>query len=78
MGLLKRVLRGLAFGFLAVVLLFEEWGWEPLARAFARLARLPLWGLVERKIAGLHGSIFDAANVGELAALLASIVSDPE
>ena len=34
--------------------------------------------LVERKIAGLHGSIFDAANVGELAALLASIVSDPE
>lgn len=53
MGLFKRVLRGIIFGFLAVVLLFEEWGWEPLARAFARLARLPLWGLVERKIAGL-------------------------
>jgi len=27
---------------LALVILFEEWGWEPLRRAFALLARLPL------------------------------------
>ncbi|MBC7706677.1 MAG: amino acid adenylation domain-containing protein [Rhodoferax sp.] len=34
--------------------------------------------LVERGIAGLHGSIFESANVGELASVLASIVADPE
>ena len=27
---------------LALLILFEEWGWEPLRRAFALLARLPL------------------------------------
>ena len=27
---------------LALLILFEEWGWEPLRRVFARLARLPL------------------------------------
>lgn len=53
MGFVKRVLRGLVFGVLAAVLLFEEWGWEPLARLFAQLARLPLWGMLERKIATL-------------------------
>jgi hypothetical protein len=53
MAFLKRILRGLIFGILAIVLLFEEWGWEPLAKLMARLARLPLWGLLERKIAGL-------------------------
>ena len=34
--------------------------------------------LVERGIAGLHGSIFESDNVGELASVLASIVADPE
>lgn len=36
---------------LALVLIFEEWGWEPLARLAALLARLPLWGRIERRIA---------------------------
>ncbi len=27
---------------LALLILFEEWGWEPLRRAFALLARLPV------------------------------------
>lgn len=53
MDLVKRILRGLTFGILAVVLLFEEWGWEPLASLFNRLARLPLWAQLEKKIAGL-------------------------
>ena len=53
MNLLKRILRALAFGVLAIVLLFEEWGWEPLARLFARLARLPLWARLEAFIARL-------------------------
>jgi hypothetical protein len=53
MQFLRKILRGLLFPFVAAVLLFEEWGWEPLAAAFARLARLPLWAWLERKIAQL-------------------------
>ena len=53
MALISRFLRGLALGLFAVVLLFEEWGWEGLAALMARLARLPFWGWLERKIAGL-------------------------
>ena len=53
MDIFKRILRGLVFGILAIVLLFEEWGWEPLANLFRRLARLPLWAQLEKKIAGL-------------------------
>jgi hypothetical protein len=53
MDILKRLLRGLVFGVLAIVLLFEEWGWEPLANLFRRLARLPMWAQLERQIAGL-------------------------
>lgn len=53
MKTLRRLLRALLFALIAAFLLFEEWGWEPLAAAFARLARLPLWAALERKIAGL-------------------------
>ena len=35
---------------LALVLLFEEWGWEPLAALLARLGRLPFLAWVERSI----------------------------
>ena len=38
---------------LALVLIFEEWGWEPLSRLLGYLARLPLWARMERFIAGL-------------------------
>ena len=41
---MKRLVTALrrAFGVLvALVVLFEEWGWEPLQRLMARLARLP-------------------------------------
>lgn len=42
------------FGFLfALLILFEEWGWEPLQRALARLGRLPLLRQVEAAISGL-------------------------
>ncbi|MEO5658446.1 MAG: hypothetical protein ABIQ90_01435 [Polaromonas sp.] len=34
-------------------LLFEEWGWEPLAAGFAALGRLPLWRQLERLITRL-------------------------
>lgn len=46
-------LRKLFVAPLALVLVFEEWGWEPLSRAFAWVARLPLWARVERLIQGL-------------------------
>ena len=37
----------------ALVLLFEEWGWEPLQAAMARIARLPPLAWLERRIARL-------------------------
>ena len=53
MQTLKSILRKIIYLPIAAFLLFEEWGWEPLAAAFARLARLPLWAALERKVAGL-------------------------
>lgn len=49
---LARALRRLAGGVLALLILFEEWGWQPLQRAMARLAAWPAWrrleGLIQR------------------------------
>jgi hypothetical protein len=50
--LLQR-LKAAASWLLALVVLFEEWGWEPLQRALGRLARLPLIGALERWIGAL-------------------------
>ena len=38
---------------LALVILFEEWGWSPLARGLGRLARRAGVQRLERRIAGL-------------------------
>ena len=38
---------------LALVILFEEWGWEPLAALMARIARWPVFAWVERRIRAL-------------------------
>ena len=38
---------------LALWLLFEEWGWEPLAACFAALGHLPVWRRLERLIVRL-------------------------
>lgn len=38
---------------LALIVLFEEWGWRPLARMLARLAEWRPWARVESAIAGL-------------------------
>jgi hypothetical protein len=48
--ILRRFLRALAAALLVPVLLFEEWGWEPLAAMVGRLARLPFWARVEAAI----------------------------
>jgi hypothetical protein len=53
MDWLRRLPRNIVFGLLALLLLFEEWGWEPLAALLAKLARLPVWAAVERTIARL-------------------------
>jgi hypothetical protein len=49
-AVLKRILKGVLFAPLALFLLFEEWGWEPLAAGFAALGRLPVWRQLERLI----------------------------
>jgi hypothetical protein len=38
---------------LALVVLFEEWGWEPLMRFMGWLAHLPVIGWLERRITAL-------------------------
>ncbi len=48
-----RILRRLGGGLLALLILFEEWGWVPLQRAAAFVARLPLLAWAERRIAAL-------------------------
>ena len=50
---LKKILKQIFFFLIAALLLFEEWGWAPLAAAFARLARLALWAWLERQISQL-------------------------
>ena len=52
-ALLLRLLRAPAVVLVALLIAFEEWGWEPLQRAVARLMRLPLLRRVEAAIATL-------------------------
>jgi hypothetical protein len=50
---LLRLLKAAFTWLLALLILFEEWGWEPLVRLLGLLARLPVIGWVERRIARL-------------------------
>ncbi len=52
-GWLRAALRALFTPIVGAILIFEEWGWQPLQRAMARLARLPLWARLEAWIAAL-------------------------
>jgi hypothetical protein len=49
----KAFLRRIFVAIFALVLLFEEWGWEPLAALLARLAKLPFFAWLERRIRAL-------------------------
>jgi len=51
--MLRRALKALFHWTIALLILFEEWGWVPLANALARLGRLPVFRWVERKIQAL-------------------------
>ena len=53
MSTLRKLLRALAAIVLVPVLLFEEWGWEPLAAQVSKLARLPLWAKLEERVKNL-------------------------
>jgi len=48
-----RLLKTLFGWLLALVILFEEWGWEPLQRALAWVARLPGLRWLEQRIQSL-------------------------
>ncbi|MEO6856783.1 MAG: hypothetical protein ABI410_21275 [Rhodoferax sp.] len=50
MHYVKRFLKAVFHTAIALVLIFGEWGWEPLARAMDRLARLPVWSQLEALI----------------------------
>ncbi len=52
-GAMACLLRRAVGALLALLILFEEWGWEPLQRALARLGRLPLLRQLEALIARL-------------------------
>lgn len=52
-GRAGRALRAAFTGLLALLILFEEWGWDPLQRALARLGRLPLLRQIEGLISRL-------------------------
>ena len=45
--LLGRITRGLLKGVLAILIVFEEWGWKPLAAALASLGRLKPFAWIE-------------------------------
>jgi hypothetical protein len=53
MRILKKLLSILGMALLVPVLLFEEWGWEPLARGAAKLARLRIWARLETALRAL-------------------------
>ncbi|OOV09099.1 hypothetical protein [Rhodoferax fermentans] len=48
-----RLLKAVLAGLLALLILFEEWGWEPLQRALAWVGRIPGLRWLERHIAAL-------------------------
>jgi hypothetical protein len=57
MARLWRSLKGLLIALLqwplALLILFEEWGWEPLQRALARIGQWPGFRWIERRVSAL-------------------------
>jgi hypothetical protein len=49
----KPILRSILQMLLALIIVFEEWGWQPLANLLGRLARWQPWAAVETAIARL-------------------------
>jgi len=53
MNLLRGLLHWLFTWLVVLLILFEEWGWEPLERLAARLGRLPVFDWLEREVVAL-------------------------
>ncbi|TDP72394.1 hypothetical protein [Roseateles toxinivorans] len=53
MSRLLRALKTVGGWLLALLILFEEWGWAPLSRLMARIGALPLFRQIERWVGGL-------------------------
>jgi hypothetical protein len=53
MRTLLRFIKNLLSIPLALLILFEEWGWEPLQALLARCARWPVWAWFEKRIVAL-------------------------
>jgi len=53
LSLLVHALKILGTLLFALLLIFEEWGWDPLARLLYRMARLPVWSQIEKLIVRL-------------------------
>jgi hypothetical protein len=53
MSTLWRWCKGLLQWPLALLILFEEWGWEPLQRVLARIGQWPGFRWIERRISAL-------------------------
>ena len=53
MAFLRRMLRHAFSALVALILLFEEWGWVPLAALLAKFARLPVFAWIERQVRAL-------------------------
>jgi len=49
----RSLLRAVATALVVPFLLFEEWGWEPLAALVGRLSRLPFWARLEERLRSL-------------------------
>ncbi len=51
--MIRRVLKAIFHWAVALVILFEEWGWQPLVRAFGRLAQWRPLAMLEAGLARL-------------------------
>ncbi|OGL77133.1 hypothetical protein A3E97_03255 [Candidatus Uhrbacteria bacterium RIFCSPHIGHO2_12_FULL_47_12] len=53
MKTLLKAVKTIASWIIALIILFEEWGWEPLQRLASRFAKLPIFRHIERLIVKL-------------------------
>ena len=55
-----RILKSILVFFAAIIILFEEWLWDPLSRLMKAFGRLPLISRLSRRIAALppHQALF--------------------
>jgi hypothetical protein len=65
-----RLLKGLLTWLVGLVIVFEEWGWAPLARLLGVFARLPFIAWLERRIAALPPALALLVFLAPLALLL--------